>query len=82
MSVLMIVTYVQRFQDTEKLCKEEVVSGTVWSLVIETLSLPVNRGHPLPQNARWSNLPTSGALPSSPHAAEQLVQAAGKAGGL
>lgn len=73
----MIVTYVQRFQDTGNLCKEEAVSGTVWSLVIETFSLPVNPGPHSPKI-----LPTSGALPSSPHAAEQLVQAAGKACGL
>ena len=38
----MRVTYVQRFQDTEKLCKEEVVSGTFWSLFIETFCPTVN----------------------------------------
>lgn len=28
------VTYVQRFQGTGTLCKEEVVSGAVWSLTV------------------------------------------------
>lgn len=50
----MRVTYVQRFQGTGTLCKEEMVSGAVWSL-----TGPQILGRPTTYQ---------GALPSSPRA--------------
>lgn len=59
----MRVTYVQRFQGTGMLCKEEVVSGAVWSLTgPQILGRPTTYLGALPSSPRVSSRRGGGAL--------------------